>query len=175
MKGMVIDMESNDPLPAVSVLLLNTEGGLFKTNKLGLFSIPLDSMALGQAQLKISCLGYETQFVKFSNPEATLLIKMIPRVQSLAEVIVKGQKYQNKNNPAVELIDMVIANKKKNRKEAVAYYDTEKYEKIQFALNEITLQFKQKRIFKNFQFMFMESDTTEASGTEIMPGITHLK
>lgn len=168
-KGVVIDMESNDPLPAVSVGLSKKEGVAFKTNKLGQFSVPVDSTEFSNAQLKLSCLGYETMYIKLSNAETDLLIKLSPRAQSLSEIIVRGQKYRNKNNPAVELIDLVIANKKRNRREAVPYCDYEKYEKIQFALNDITLQFKQNRIFKNFQFMFMESDSTTANGTEIMP------
>jgi hypothetical protein len=167
-KGLVIDSESNDPLPAVSVALSN-EDKLFKTDKLGLFSIPLDSMELTRAQLKISSLGYETKMIKLANTENDLIVKLNPRAQSLSEIIVRGRKYQNKNNPAVALIDLVIANKKKNRMEAIGYYDTQKYEKIQFALTDITLQFKQNRIFKNFQFMFIESDSTGSKGGEMMP------
>ena len=166
-KGVVVDAESNDPLPAVSIILSNRVEAVTKTNKLGRFTITLDSLQDISGPLKISSLGYETKYVEYSETDSP--IKLSPKALTLSEIIVKGRKYQNKNNPAVALIDLVIANKNRNRMEAVAYYDTEKYEKVQFALTDITLQFKQSRIFKNFQFMFIASDSAVGNATDMMP------
>jgi len=98
-----------------------------------------------------------------------LEIKMTPKIQDLTEVTVKKQKYHNKNNPAVDLINSVIANKNRNKKEALDFYENEKYEKVQFAINDITPDFKKKKIFKHFQFVFDNIDTLKNNGKKILP------
>lgn len=87
------------------------------------------------------------------------------------EVVVKPGKrhYKNKNNPAVELIDSVIAKKPENRKESYNYLEYEKYDKIQFALSNLPANFKNRHIFRKFQFVFDNVDTTKMKGKEVLP------
>ena len=96
---------------------------------------------------------------------------MDPAVQVLQEVVVRKQKYQNKNNPAVDLIEKVIANKKQNSNEALDYFDNEKYEKVQFAINDITQDYQKKKIFRHFQFVFENIDSVKNNGKKILANI----
>jgi len=166
-KGIVLDAQTNEPIPSASIVLINHKQ-IFRTNESGKFTIPLDATISSKSQIKVSCVGYKTITTVLTN-DREMEILLTSQPQNLKEVTVKKAKYRNKNNPAVELIEKVIANKNKNRKEAVNYYEDEKYEKIQFAFNDITPKFKQKRVFKNLQFMFESTDSTAVNGKEILP------
>lgn len=87
----------------------------------------------------------------------------------LKEIIVKPGKYRNKGNPAVELIKNVIDNKSSNRSENISYYKYEKYEKITLSLDSISEHFKQNPLFKDFQFVFENSDSTKLKGKVVLP------
>ena len=167
-KGIVLDAQTNEPIPSASVVFVNDSKRVYRTNASGKFTIPRDITISSKTQIKVSCVGYKT-ITTALDFEKEMEVLLTAQTQNLKEVTVKKARYRNKNNPAVELIENVIANKNKNRKEAVNYYDNEKYEKIQFAFNDITPKFKQKRVFKNLQFMFESTDSTEANGKEILP------
>lgn len=166
-KGIIIDTQTNEPIPSASVVLVG-KGQVTKTNLLGKFTLFASANTEIKKQIKVSCVGYKTEILLLSNNISEQEIKLTPQSQALGEVTIKKQKYHNKNNPAVDLIEKVIANKSKNKKEALDYYENEEYEKIQFAFNEITTKFKQKRIFKHFQFMFEPGDSID-NGGEILP------
>jgi len=167
-KGIVLDTQTNEPIPSASIALMD-HGQVFRTNESGKFTIRLSPTST-KKQIKVSCVGYKTEILTLPSDNKELEVRLTAQVQVLKEVTVKKAKYRNKNNPAVELIEKVIANKSKNRREAVNYYQNEKYEKIQFAFNDITPKFKQKRVFKHLQFMFESADdSTAGSGKEILP------
>ena len=90
---------------------------------------------------------------------------------TLDEVVVRAKKkeYKNKDNPAVELIDKVIEKKYENRPEAYNYLEYKTYEKIQFALSNITNNFKNSNAFSKFNFVFNNIDTTKRIGNDVLP------
>ena len=83
---------------------------------------------------------------------------------NLQEVVVKVEKYRNKGNPAVELIKKVIDHKDKNRKEGFKTYNYEKYEKVEFAVNNVTEKMRNNFLFRKIKFVFDNADTNKASG-----------
>jgi hypothetical protein len=168
-KGVVLDAQNNEPIPYASIFLPDYGYGT-KTNSKGEFNISVNDFILSKNLAKVSCIGYKTAFVSLTKTSDNIItIKLVEETQNLQEVTVKKQRYQNKNNPAVELIEKVIANKKKNRKEALDYFENEKYEKIQFALNHITPEFQNKKVFKHFQFVFENIDSLKNNGEKILP------
>ena len=167
-KGIIIDAQTNEPIPSASVVLIGKGGQVTRTNLAGKFTLLASANAAIKKQIKVSCVGYKTELLLLVSEQNEQEIKLTPQSQVLGELTVKKQKYRNKNNPAVELIENVIANKGKNRKESLDYYENESYEKIQFAFNEISPKFKQKKIFKHFQFMFEPADSIN-NGGEILP------
>jgi len=168
-KGTVLDAQVNEPISAVSIVLTNKDEGT-RTNESGQFTLVIKSSdRTSNSRIKVSCVGYKTELLPLPADNKEMDIWLTSDTHALSGVTVKKQRYRNKNNPAVELIEKVIANKNKNRREAVDYYDNEKYEKIQFALNDITPKFKQKKVFKNLQFMFETTDSSQINGKVILP------
>ena len=49
------------------------------------------------------------------------------------------------------------------------YFDNEKYEKVQFAINDITQDYQKKKIFRHFQFVFENIDSVKNNGKKILP------
>ena len=169
LKGIVLDVQANEPIPSASVTLTNQDQGT-RTDASGQFTLVLKSTdRAANTRIKVSCIGYKTEIVPLPVANKELEIGLTTDTHALKEVTIKKQKYRNKNNPAVELIEKVIANKNKNKKESLDYYENEKYEKIQFSLNDITPKFRQKKVFKNLQFMFESTDSTQKNGKEILP------
>jgi hypothetical protein len=167
-KGIIIDAQTNEPIPSASVVLIG-KGQITKTNLSGKFTLHASANTAIKKQIKVSCVGYKTETLLLLSDKSEQVIKLNPQSQTLGEVTVKKQKYHNKNNPAVELIQKVIENKKNNRKEALDYYENEKYEKVQFAINHITSDFQKKKVFKHFQFVFENIDSLKSSGDKILP------
>jgi len=167
--GIVLDAQTNEPIPSASITLSNHDE-LTKTNESGQFTLVLESsLKLQNSKLKVSCVGFKSETRSLPSDNKEIEIWLTSETHLLEGVTVKKQRYHNRNNPAVELIQKVIENKSKNRKEALDFYNNEKYEKIQFALNDITPKFKQKKVFKNLQFMFENTDSTQKNGKTILP------
>jgi hypothetical protein len=167
LKGVVIDAKSNEPIPYVSIFLTEYGYGT-KTNAKGEFSLNTSKFIQAESKAKISCIGFKTVLVALSKTDKGITIKLNSEAQVLQEVTVSKQKYKRKNNPAVELIQKVIENKKNNRKEALDYYEHEKYEKVQFAINHVTSDFQKKNIFRHFQFVFENIDSLKNDGDKIL-------
>ena len=167
-EGIVLDKVSNEPIPYVSIVL-SDQSVVTKTNEQGKFTFMAKASVSSKSRLRVSCVGYKTESLVLPADRKALEIKLTPQTESLTEVTVKKEKYQNKKNPAVELIEKVIANKSRNRKEATDYYENEKYEKVQFAINNITPDFKKMKVFKNFQFVFENIDSLKNAGQKILP------
>ena len=166
--GKVVDIENNEPLAFVSIHLVES-GFETRTDASGEFKISSKNLDLTKSKAKVSCVGYKTEIVSLLGSQEKTTIKLSRQMQALQEIVVKKQKYKNKKNPAVELIEKVIENKKNNRKEALEYYENEEYEKIQFAINHVTPDFQKKKIFKHFQFVFENIDSLKNNGDKILP------
>jgi len=167
-KGTVVDAENKESVPFTGIVI---EAIKLKTvsNIDGEFSF---RTSLKNIKIKVSSIGYETETFQISTTQKQpIIIKLKQESKALNEVVIKAkkQKYKNKNNPAVELIEKVISHKKANRAESFDYYENEKYEKILFALSNITPEFKQKKSLKKFQFIFENTDTTMLKGKEVLP------
>ena len=92
--------------------------------------------------------------------------------KDLSNLVVKSKKkinYRNKDNPAVELIRRVIANRDKNRPEFYNYVEYEQYEKLQLSLSRISEKVTNNKLLKPFQFLFQNVDTTKIPGKSLIP------
>jgi Family of unknown function (DUF5686) len=88
---------------------------------------------------------------------------------TLEDVVVNAKrgKYRNKNNPAVELIRQVIANKPRNGPGANPYSSYEEYEKTQMFTDGPFVKITQNFLLKKFQFFFENTDTTIVPGKSL--------
>lgn len=168
-KGVITDAETREPLPFVNIVAEGGKGIGTTTDFSGQFVLQSIN---GFTKIRIQYLGYKSETrVVISGKSQVINIQLKKEAKELKEVTVKAgrRKYKNKENPAVDLIKLVIDHKKYNRREELAAYQLERYEKVQFALSNITEKFKNRRFMKNFQFVFQNIDTTKLKGKEILP------
>lgn len=167
--GTVTDAVTKETIPYASFLITGSgKGG--RTDADGKYSITISG---NYTQLKFSYIGYKTQ-VKTIKPgmAQTINVQMQDEAMQMNEVVIKGGKkppYRNKENPAVELIRKVIANKPKNRMESYDYVAYQKYERMLFSMSNLSEKFKNKKIFRNYQFLFQEQDSTKIGGKNMLP------
>ena len=150
--GIVYDSLSNLPLSFVSVYFENSSLGT-TTDDQGRFEFP-DTR--GFFILTVSFLGYETQTFSIEPGKKTQLeIYLKPVNYQFAEIVVKPkkEKYSKKNNPAIELIEKVIANKDKNRMENSQSWQFQQYEKFTLSFNNMDHAFETKGLSKMFKFL----------------------
>lgn len=167
-KGQITDKSTGEPLPFVNVFFEGKDIGTV-TDYDGKYEL-VTQWASGK--LTASFIGYNTQTKTIQiGTTQTINFALEPESVSLNEVVItsKKKRYRNKNNPAVELIKKVIANKDKNRLESLHFYEYKKYEKVELDLNNITEKFQNKKAFKKFQFIFDYIDTSEVNGKPYLP------
>ncbi len=167
-RGLVTDAKTGDPLPFVSVFIEGTNIGK-NTDFNGQYFIETNNPG---TKLKFVLVGYSPVIKDLEVGQSQIVsVKMSIAVKELKTVEIKStkQRYKNKDNPAVELIDRVIAHKHQNRKDQFNSYQYEKYEKVQFALSNITQKFKDKKYLKKFQFVFDNLDSNQMPGKVILP------
>lgn len=167
-KGRVIDAKTKEPLPFVNVVFVGKNIGTI-TDYNGYYSL---STQWASNQLQASFIGYKREVKSLGQTKnQTINFEIEPESIALTEVVVTGQRkrYRNRDNPAVELIKKVIENKDSNSKEVFDYYEFDKHEKVEFALNNITDEFRSKKMFKKFQYVFSFVDTSEINGKPYLP------
>ena len=167
--GVITDSRTHQTMPGVSVSFDNTTVGSSADNQ-GNYHVAGDG---NFTRIKVSFMGYKTVYKDITpGTTQTVDIAMSEDRQTLHEVVIKSGKktrYTNKNNPAVELIRKVIAHKDQNRLESFEYAEYQQYERIIFSLSDLSEKFKSKKIFKNYQFLFTEGDSTEMGGKNQLP------
>src|ERR1035437_1621026 len=166
--GIVIDAKTGFPLTGVSVLIDKTTVGTI-TDHTGKYIIDTKIHA---DKIVFSFIGYQTESRTFSDGKVqTINISLKLSSISLDEVIIKPGKteYRNKNNQAVELIEKVIHNKDQNNEKSFEFLQFRQYDKIQFALSNISEKFKNGSLLGKFRFVFDNLDTTKRIGNTILP------
>ncbi len=167
-KGTITDGATGEPIPLVAVEFVKTSTGT-TTDADGHFLLTGKNIS---NKIRFSCLGYETQeFIILTGQTQEINVRMKPISRELKEVVIKPEKkrYRNKGNQAVELIQKVISRKNLNQ---TGYYSTiqyERYEKTQFALSNLTEEFKNKKFLRKVKFIFQNVDSTKLSGKQVLP------
>jgi hypothetical protein len=163
-----MDSLTHSPLQNVSIGLANNPGGAL-TNARGAFRIRL---ATGIREITLTSTGYAPQTLRLSNDSVQhFTILLSKSYTQLHDVVVhpKKERYSNKNNPAVDLIRLVIANKAKNGAGAYPYTSYQQYEKIRLLLDRVPDWTVNNRIMKKFRFLTDNRDTVLAPGKSLIP------
>ncbi|MCB0401804.1 MAG: carboxypeptidase-like regulatory domain-containing protein [Flavobacteriales bacterium] len=168
-KGTVVDAQTKEPLPFVNVAFKGANVGT-TTDFDGKFSLETQ---WGTTVLQASFVGYKTasKTVQLGKSQE-INFQLTNDAIEMETFTVKADKkrYRNKDNPAVELIKLVIDHKDENRKESLDYYEFDKYEKIEIDLNNITEEFLNKGwLKKKFQVVLDHIDTSEVNGKPYLP------
>lgn len=151
--GVVTDAETGEPMPLVSVYY-ETDRRIGTTTDLqGRYRITSN---VAPGTLVFSYLGFRTRTEKIKyGSKVTLNVVLEAVDKELDEVLVKPKKqhYSRKNNPAVELMRKVIAAKANHDLEQNPYYRYSKYQKMTFALNDISRESLDSGIFRRFPLL----------------------
>lgn len=167
-KGTVIDASTLRPLSFVNVYFVGGKGVM--TGEDGSYSIETQKNNL--KTLIFSYIGYKNVSKEILPQQQQILnIELEPGGQ-LSEVVVKTKrrgKYSNRNNPAVELIDLVIENKSKNRITSYDFVQYQQYEKMALSLTNKPEKMMKKRLYRNYKFVLENVDTTTLLGKSLLP------
>jgi len=137
------------------------------TDPQGRFTIRL----LKGKRLTISVLGYKTRTIDVSDDSEKLFVSLRQDTKALKEVTVKKKRtrYSRKNNPAVDLMKRVIANKKLTNLSLRDYYQYQKYQKLTLALNDVNPELLANPKLSKFPWLLNQVETNELTGKLILP------
>lgn len=161
--GLVTDSISGETLPGISIQI---EGTMFGdiTDFDGNFSINANP----DQNLIFSFLGYNSRTISLKKYPLgrKINIKLQPTDYQLEEVQVTAKNsYSKKNNPAVELIKRIIAEKNDNRIEGCKYYQRDTYEKQVMGFTDVS---------KKVSNALGINEITQQADTSIISGKTTL-
>lgn len=162
--GIIVD-ESNEPVPFANVTFKSSTVGTVSDEN-GKFYLESDKT---YTQLQISFLGFETKTIPLKVRNFNLKITLKEDSASLEEVIVYSGKVKKKGNPAIAILRKIWAKKRQNGIHLYKQYEYDKYEKIEFDLNNIDEKFKKRKLFKGMEFIFEKIDTSNITGKSYLP------
>lgn len=154
-RGTVKDAETGELLPFVNVVFKGTKIGT-STNLDGSFL--LESYYASDS-VRASFLGYLPQTIKIKrDQEQTIHFTLSASSVTLEVAEVRAV---DEENPAHPIVRGVLRNKNINNREKLEAYEYELYNKVEFDLNNISEEFKEKKLWKHFDFVFDNLDSTE--------------
>lgn len=166
--GVVVDESDGEPVPYATVQYKGNRVSAVADGR-GRFRIERHN----GWRLTISSVGYREQVINVSpQTSSQMTIRLTADNRTLSEVTVKSKKhsrYSRKDNPAVELMRKVIANKKKADLKSHDYYTYQNYQKIGFSLNDLKPETLNKDIFKHCPWLLEQVDTSQYTGKMVLP------
>lgn len=113
-KGQVVDAENKDGIfrATVSYSIDGFAQGVTSDDN-GRFEIEIPQQI---DTIKISHISYKPKLLSIRSVKKSIKIPLEPHASQIKEVVItaKREKYTNKNNPAVDLIEKVVENRDKN-------------------------------------------------------------
>lgn len=169
--GKITDKKTGESLPYVNITVNKTSThftGTMSDDK-GYYSI---KTSVAFDTIIFQFVGYETLKVKVKPRQIQKLnVALVPTVTTLQEtkIVAKKEKYHRKNNPAVILMENVIAHKKQNGITSQEYYQYRSHEKTELSLLGINDSLRNKAAFKKLDFMFDNLQQSEFDDRKYMP------
>ena len=159
--GKVFDAESKEPLPFVPVLIKGTTTGS-TTDFDGNYSI--STTVVGDSIIA-TYMGYKSTTRKIKSGEKQEVNMPLTREGvNLMEVTIKAGE-----NPAHRIIRNVIARKPINDKQFLNAYQYESYNKVEFDLNRIPKEMRERKLFKPIKFVFDNVDSANSGEKPSLP------
>ena len=160
-RGKVTDAETGEALPLVNVYFKGTTIGI-TTDFEGEYYLETREAV---SELEASLLGYSSQTVKISPGTFHAVdFQLVPQAFDLDEV-----KVTPGENPAHAILRNVCRNKYKNDPSRFEQYSCKTYTKMELDLTNIKPGFKNKKLQKNFGFVFEHMDTSVITGKAYLP------
>lgn len=172
LRGRVMDVDTKEALSFVTIAVIGGQQSTY-TDDEGNFNLVVPSVT---SKIRISYVGYENQEFLYNQIKSPMQV-MLKSENLIEEVVIRKPKlkYSNKDNPAVELIRQVVAHRDSNRMKGQDYVEYEQYEKISLGLSNLSAKFKNKKAFKNYQFLFQQDDSAKTADMYILPAFIEEK
>ncbi|HEY0979130.1 MAG TPA: DUF5686 family protein [Flavobacteriales bacterium] len=150
--GTVTDAATGETLPFVSVGFVDSRVST-STDIDGRYAF---DTYYATDSIRVSSVGYRTLTVAVKRDvQQTIDLRIEPSTGELAELVITPTE-----NSAFAILRRVVSNKPVNNREKLEAYEYEAYNKIEFDLNNITKEFTEKKLFKEFDFIFDYVDST---------------
>ena len=170
--GKTIDAKTGEALPYAKIQLLNSKKATL-SDSLGFYNLSVAKTEL-EDSIKCSYIGYASSskwMIKTENSENSIIrinieFKLKSLFKDFEEITVKAPD----ELPSTILIRNVIANKNNNNKDKLDAYEYRLYNKIQFDLNNISDEFKSKKMVRKLDVIFNYLDSTDG-GEGFLPVI----
>jgi len=160
-RGKIIDSETKEVLPFVHVQFKGTAIGTITDFNGDYF---IETRTPGDS-IEVTYMGYKRMVFKvLKNQFQTIDVMLKPDKFELVEAVVESGE-----NPANILLRKIIANKERNSPYSLNHYQYEVYNKVEMDVNNIDDEFKKKKVFKQFQFVFDYMDTSAVDGKSYLP------
>ena len=159
--GTITDGDIGEPLPFVNIVFKGTSIGVtsdFEGNYSIETEIPGDTLIA-------SFIGYEKSYATVSHGK----FQVIDFVMKSQNILLDDVIIRPGINPAEVLLEKIIENKPNNNPDHFDAYQYEAYNKIELDANNITEKFKNRNIYKHFNFIFNNVDTSTVNGKTYLP------
>lgn len=157
--GTVVDSKTKDPLPFINLTFMNSSIGT-STGISGSYRLrsdkPVDSII-------VSGVGYKKQILFVERHVAQRLnIELQQNEHTLREVVVRQGR-----NPALRILDSVLAHKEQNSISTLKRYEWEQYDKFQMYFGKYADQIKELKPFREYSYIFRNTDSI--NGQALLP------
>lgn len=158
--GKIVDAITREPLPFVNIIFTGTTIGAASDIE-GNYTL---STSTKVDSISVSYVGYNkiTRVIK-RGQEQILNIGLTQGVDLITVEVRPGE------NPAHRILRKIIANKDKNDREKLDAYEYEVYNKVEFDLNNLSEDFKNKKLLEPFSFIFDNIDSSNAKEKPYLP------
>lgn len=162
-RGRVTDASTGAPIPFVSVLFTGTATGI-PTDTEGVYSLETREVV---DSVTATLVGYRIQtkpVVRGAYNEVNFSLE--PLSVDIGTVTVTPGE-----NPAHRLLDSVSRHKERNDPGRIERYTCDTYTKMELALSGLKPRFKNKRLQREFGFVFRHMDTSAVTGKTYLPAM----
>jgi hypothetical protein len=165
--GFVVDADSGDSIARASIV--------YEGHRVATVADAKGHYSIGRHQgwsITFSAVGYKKKTIRVGEKtQGQLNIRLKPDRKQLGEVTVKARRnrYNRKNNPAVELMFRVVAAKKRTDLSVNDFYKYTKYEKLTLAMNDLKPEQLEKKPFKNHPWLMDQIEVSPFTGKLVLP------
>ncbi|MCC6691640.1 MAG: carboxypeptidase-like regulatory domain-containing protein, partial [Bacteroidia bacterium] len=159
--GKILNAKNKEPLPFVNIVFKNTSDGATSDFD-GNYAISTTSAS---DSIMASYVGYKRATIKVK-PNVSQNINILLEENSIE---LQAIEVRPGENPALRIIRKVVEHKPKNNRDLLAAYQYESYNKLEFDLNNISDEFKKRKMLKPIKFIFDNIDSSNKTEKPFLP------
>lgn len=157
--------EQNNSIPFANILFVGSNTGTV-SNENGKFYLESNTT---YSEIEVSFLGFDTKIIPVKSRDFNIVITLKEAASQLNEVFIYSGKVKKKGNPAIAILKKVWEKKRQNGIYLFDQYQYEKYEKLEFDINNVDSTLIESKLFNNIEFIFEGIDTSRVTGKAFLP------